>query len=57
MNAIEENKTEKRVGTHLPPQIHIGREIVNMLLGLITEMETFDQSLKGGKGENYSNTA
>lgn len=42
------------MGHTSPPPIHIGHEIVNMLLGLITEMETFDQSLKGGKGENYS---
>lgn len=57
MNAVEENKTEKGDGTHQPPPAtatHTGHEIVNMLLGLITEMETFDQSLEGGKGENYS---
>lgn len=37
-------KKEKGDGTHTPTHTHIGHEFVNMLLGLITELETFDQS-------------
>lgn len=51
MNAMEESKAEK--GDGAAPH-HLGHEMVSMLLGLITEMEIFDQSLKGRKEENHS---
>lgn len=63
MNAMEENKAEKGDATaplhvwhetvnNLLKNKWINKETVNNLLRLITEMEIYDQSPEGRKGEN-----